>query len=741
MSYYNLGDSFHWFVGRVVDIKDEYFIGRVQIRIIHEQTGDLGKKKNYFGIEKDELLWAYPISAIQSASLSYMKINELEYDGEEFVPDWIGAVGLSPTGIAVGTYVYGFYLDGNEANIPLIFGTYHKESVYPEPGSEPLKMLQDIPPEEPPELYSDISDLAKGYFKDPLGRLTTGEFSGAGQTLPKEPYEVGHLWDDDPKTISPVDEMPTAYNTEYPYNTTYTTKRGHAIELDDTKGYERIHIWHRSGSYEEISTAPSNPAIDDDQFKEYPKEGPAGWNYVTAGGVTEVAWDGRRNRKTMDSFFDTVIKDRNELTQRDHNVQVANTETGKIGNTQHWTVGWQLPPENRVNDNGITPYSVGGIDKYNAFYDVANNTVQTTGNNFVFQIGYDPKNERRLEFEYFDEKNYYFDIANNTIGTSANNYQLSVGYVKETERKLVDDGEDLYNYFLDVANNSIRTSGNNSVTSIGFNKDTERKLVKADEYNRYLDIANNQVQTTSNNYTLGIGFNKDTERKLVAADNFNSYIDVANNSIYNNANNYMLEVGFTREQERKLNSDYFDVHNFYLDVSNNQITTTFNNIVTSVGYSYLSERKLTEEDKFNYYLDVGNNIAIRSNNSYTLNVGLSRDNERKLAADDIGNYYIDVVGNSALNTGFDILLNAGGKQVTNATGGIEHMTDNGSITLDSGNAIWLIASNGILVNDHTTFLENITAKSVTVQNGASGNFTTSDGKVVTVTAGIITDIS
>lgn len=740
MSYYNIGDSFRWFIGRVVDIKDEYFLGRVKIRVIHEQTGELGKKKENYGLNKDELLWAYPISAIQSASLSYIKINELEYDGEEFVPDWIGAVGLSPTGIAVGTYVYGFYLDGHEANIPLIFGTYHKESMYPEPGSNPLDMLQDEPPEDETYMYSDVSDLAKGYFKDELGRLTTGEFGGAGQTLPKEPYEVGHLWDPDPKAISPVDEMPTAYNTEYPYNTTYTTKRGHAIELDDTKGYERIHIWHRSGSYEEISTAPSNPAIDDDQFGEYPKEGPAGWNYVTAGGVSEPSWEGRRSRKTMDSYFDTVIKDRNELTQRDHNVQVANTETGKIGNTQHWTIGWQQPPQNRVNDNGKTNYNGGGIGTYNAYYDVANNTIQTTGNNAILQVGYDPKVERRFEIDYFDEKNYYFDVANNTIGTSANNYQLSVGYVKETERKLVDDEEDLYNYFLDVANNSIRTSGNNSVTSIGFVKETERKLVKADEYNRYLDVANNTIKTTSNNYTLAIGYNKDTERKLTAEDTFNSYIDVANNSIYNNANNFMIEVGFTREQERKLNSDYFDKRNFYLDVSNNRISTTFNNVITSVGYSYLSERKLTESDQFNYYLDVGNNISIRSNNSYVLNVGHNANTEKKLAAGENGSYYLNVTGDSKhLITGnqiFEVIGNfvARGKEM--------NLNAQGPMVIESGAGMWIKAGSGLTVESDVTLINNktLTAR-LTAVNGATGSWTTSDGKKITVTGGIITDIS
>jgi hypothetical protein len=422
MSYYNLGDSFHWFMARVVDIKDEERLGRVKIRVIHDQTGELGLKKETFGLEDEDLLWAYPMSAIQSASLSWKKINELEYDEETFVPDWIDAVGLSPTGIAVGTYCFGFYLDGHEANIPMIFGTYHKVSMYPEPGSDPQSMLQDL--REPPEenfKFHDVSSLAKGYFFD-----DEKERGGSGQTLPKEPYSVSTLWKDDPKKKSPVDEFPTAYSTEYPYNTTYTTKSGHAIEIDDTPKHERIHIWHRSGCYEEISNGPS-PFFDGDTRSSgdkdkttWPDFGPSGYSYVTAGGVTEDDYLGRRSKKTMDSSFEVVVKDKNQLLLRDHNVEVANTSTQKIGNTAHWTIGWDQTPDNRKNNNGRDNYQTGAIDSNNLYLDVSNNTIQTTGNNYVLSVGVDPANEYRLTPAPIEDKN-------NFILTVANNQKTIVG--------------------------------------------------------------------------------------------------------------------------------------------------------------------------------------------------------------------------------------------------------------------------------------------------------------------------
>lgn len=435
MSYYNFGESFKWFMARVVDNKDPEFLGRVKIRVIHDQTGDLGSKKENYGISDDELLWAYPISSIQSASLSYKKIRELENYN---VPDWIDAVGISPTGIAIGSYAFGFYLDGHESNIPLIFGTYHKISIFPEPGKNPTSMLQDKIPSQDLKYY-DVSALAKGWFYDPLKAGEDGrqgaETGISGQTLPKAPYSYNRLWTNNKNNRAPVDEFPTAYGTEYPYNLTYTTKSGHAIELDDTIGHERIHIWHKSGSYEEISNGPS-PLLEDSKSKEYPNDGPRGYEYKTASGKIELDYIGRRVRKTKDTFFDIVDKDHNQLIKRDHNVEIANTETIKIGGSTHTTIGWPQPPsKNRDNNKDL------------------------------------------------GKGNYFLDIANTSKTTVANNYVLSVGLTPLQESTLKSEGS----YFLTVNNNKNVLVGNNSVTEVRGN------MITAVQDNFNADIAKETV--------------------------------------------------------------------------------------------------------------------------------------------------------------------------------------------------------------------------------------------------------
>jgi hypothetical protein len=52
--------------------------------------------------------------------------------------------------------------------------------------------------------------------------------------------------------IEQFGEKPTEYAAKYPYNKTITTESGHVLELDDTPKAERIHVYHKSGSYIEI---------------------------------------------------------------------------------------------------------------------------------------------------------------------------------------------------------------------------------------------------------------------------------------------------------------------------------------------------------------------------------------------------------------------------------------------------------------------------------------------------------
>ena len=133
-------------------------------------------------------------------------------------------VGITPVGLRVGSTVVGFFVDGNDCNEPVIMGT-----IYGIPGNK----------EEAHEVAKEAREINEV----------------------KKDYE----YDDREPT--------TAYATKYPYNKVLTTEGGHVVEIDDTPGEERIHVFHKSGTY------------------------------------TEINKDGRRVDKTMDSHYEIILKD------------------------------------------------------------------------------------------------------------------------------------------------------------------------------------------------------------------------------------------------------------------------------------------------------------------------------------------------------------------------------------------------------------------------------------------------
>lgn len=111
-------------------------------------------------------------------------------------------IGISPTGIEPGSQVFGMYLDSKAHNERIVLG------------SIPAIREGDIN-------QHDVSKLARGLNK--LNKSVVG-------TEPK-----------------------SAYNATYPYNKVLETRSGHAIEIDDSPGAERIHVFHKSGTYVEIN--------------------------------------------------------------------------------------------------------------------------------------------------------------------------------------------------------------------------------------------------------------------------------------------------------------------------------------------------------------------------------------------------------------------------------------------------------------------------------------------------------
>lgn len=119
-------------------------------------------------------------------------------------------VGKSPTGLEIGTRVVGFFMDGSRKQTPIIMGTIHH-----------------IP--ERKEEKHDVHPNAR-----------------EKQVLEKKNEEIAGK-------EGKVKEPPDPYAAKYYDNKTWTTSQGHAMEIDDTAGEERLHVYYKNGTYIEIS--------------------------------------------------------------------------------------------------------------------------------------------------------------------------------------------------------------------------------------------------------------------------------------------------------------------------------------------------------------------------------------------------------------------------------------------------------------------------------------------------------
>ena len=320
-NYFQGKDGFIWWHGVVEDRQDPLFLGRCKVRILGWHTEDKAE------LPTASLPWAQVLMPVTSASQT--------------------GVGHAPVGPVEGTWVMGFYRDGELAQEPVIMGTipgipenFAKQGTgFNDPrldvrSAERMstdstgKAQKGVPGEtlesfpfppvsvnsrsggeaivlnhtdeqrkalESQSLYPREKDVpttskyARG-SEDTTSRATTSGsiissknsntketdifvpfFSPSDVFIPKG-QEVGagantrvgindYLSSDDygflrqeqiQKTIS---QPNSAYSARYPFNHVYESESGHLIEQDDTPGKERLHWYHRAGTFTEFHPA------------------------------------------------------------------------------------------------------------------------------------------------------------------------------------------------------------------------------------------------------------------------------------------------------------------------------------------------------------------------------------------------------------------------------------------------------------------------------------------------------
>ena len=249
-------ENLRHFIGVVEDRNDPQKLGRVKVRVysVHNDSKAHLKTK--------DLPWALVLQPNNPAT---------------------SGIGYSGTGLLEGTWVFGLFLD-EELQNPLILGSMHgKPSIEPDP-QKGFNDPRGKYPQNDAEVHllgeSSVTRLARGL--DAEGHRVISE-KRAGKDLLDAPDDEGiegikvakgpemsaviskevfaqytkqESWKEPhPRVGQPGldswDKSKKLYST-YPFNHVWYTEGGHAIEVDDTPGAERLHWYHKAGTFQEI---------------------------------------------------------------------------------------------------------------------------------------------------------------------------------------------------------------------------------------------------------------------------------------------------------------------------------------------------------------------------------------------------------------------------------------------------------------------------------------------------------
>jgi hypothetical protein len=224
--------GFLWFFGVVEDRQDPLKVGRLRVRIVGVHTQDKQ------ALPTADLPWSLCVLPITASGIS--------------------GIGQSATGLLEGSWVFGFFRDGNFRQEPLILGSlpgrpteladnrkgfYDPNEIYPKYKNEPdvnrlaVNAKNENGEETNPSLALSLRRATR------ITGIPTADFNSITTAS-------GDRIADSEGTIWNQPEIP--YNATYPYNHVYETESGHLKEYDDTPGNERIHERHRSGTSTEI---------------------------------------------------------------------------------------------------------------------------------------------------------------------------------------------------------------------------------------------------------------------------------------------------------------------------------------------------------------------------------------------------------------------------------------------------------------------------------------------------------
>jgi hypothetical protein len=290
-------DGFRWFIGVVEDRKDPEKASRVRVRCFGYHDDDLEK------IPTEDLPWAQVMAPTDSPAMAGM--------------------GNTPHFLVEGSHVFGFFLDANSMQRPMVLGSIPGkpfDSANPEKGfSDPNGRYPKIKKEP------DTNRLVRGSMGEQHPSLLKRR--GMKQTevpISTKPHlatgvQPGSV-KDERKTWDEPDAKSNAPSF-YPYNHVHESEIGHIHEIDDTPGGARLLQQHITGTFTEIH--------------------PTGDKVVKVVGESYEITIKDKSILIEGDLNVTVKGNKNELIQGDYVLEVEGDMYTKIHKNQRTKVGAQ----------------------------------------------------------------------------------------------------------------------------------------------------------------------------------------------------------------------------------------------------------------------------------------------------------------------------------------------------------------------------------------------------------------
>ena len=288
-------DGFRWFIGVVEDRNDPEKASRVRVRCFGYHDDDLEK------IPTKDLPWAQVLAPTDTPSMAGM--------------------GNTPHFLVEGSHVFGFFLDANFMQRPVVIGTIPGKPIDPADTTKGFYDPTDVYPKTLNE--PDTNRLVRGSIGETHPALIKRR--GMQQTevpLSTKPFFAMGVQPGVTEDVRKTWNEPSAKSdapTFYPFNHVHESECGHVHEVDDTPGGERLLEQHISGTFTEIH--PTGDKVVK----------VVGKNYEIVVSDSNILIEGDLNV--------TVNGNKNELIKGDYVLEVEGDSYTKIHKNQRIRVG------------------------------------------------------------------------------------------------------------------------------------------------------------------------------------------------------------------------------------------------------------------------------------------------------------------------------------------------------------------------------------------------------------------